>query len=448
MVGVRIFQIPIEDGNKIVYVPELLKLYLVPQAVEVASYAEVSGYTPVSFNPPRQQFRRCALILNNFCNLRCIYCYSNAGVPKHQEMRLEVAQRAIDRVVQACVYAGDETFGVALTGGGEPLQSLALVKQIVEYCRHRSAATGLISKVAVVSNANFSTKVCDYVIENFHNISISVDGRPDVHDRHRPTVGGKGSFALLEQNVDRLLASKRIGVGFRMTISDYNVEELPEHILFLHKRWPGILIGLEPLETTGRCSSTSTIAPDPMKFAKYFVRAMSVAKEHGIQITHSIATFKAIPDTISFCGVNGRIFGVDPEGNLTSCTRINSKSDPLAAHFHYGVFDSERGAFAIDDTAYNDLAKLVVDSIPGCRDCFARHNCKGDCCHLRANAYGTDFATRKSPKCYANRALTLGLLRLELGLPEMEDAHVPGDPPEQSPALNRRAFQSPRCTRD
>jgi len=419
MAKVRVFQIPIEEGKKIVYIPELLKLFLVPETVEVEDYIEAPNHTPAVFKPPKQQFRRCDLILNNFCNLRCIYCYSNAGVPAKKEMNFTVAQKAIDRVIAVCLELDESKFGITLTGGGEPLLSFKLVQQIVRYCRARSEETGLICKLAVVSNGNFSEKICGYLIENFSNISISIDGMPEVHDQHRPTVTGKGSFALLERNVDRLLASGKIGVGFRMTISSYNVESLDKHILFLHHRWPGVLIGMEPLENTGRCASVGTIAPDSINFAKHFIHAMHIAKKHGIQIRYSVATFKAVPNTISFCGINGRIFGIDPEGNVTACTRVNTKNDPLAPLFHYGVFNTKLGAFVIDDDAYNRLNSLVVDSISGCNDCFARHNCKGDCCHLRASGYGIDFVTRKSPKCYANRLLTLGLLRLELGLPEM-----------------------------
>lgn len=440
MAKVRAFQIPIEDGKKIVYIPELLKLFLVPETVEIGDYVEASNHTHTVFKPPKQQFRRCDLILNNFCNLRCIYCYSNAGVPMKKEMNFEIAQKAIDRVVAVCLGLGESKFGITLTGGGEPLLSFKLVQQIVRYCRTRSEEIGLACKLAVVSNGNFSEKVCRYVIENFNNISISIDGTPEVHDRHRPTVSGKSSFALLERNVDRLLASGKIGVGFRMTISNYNVEQLSEHVLFLHHRFPGVLIGMEPLESTGRCAPSGTIASDPVKFARHFVFARRLAKEHGIQIRHSLATFKAIPNTISFCGINGRIFGVDPEGNVTSCTRVNSKSDPLAPMFQYGSFDAELGDFVIDDEAYARLDSLVVDSIPGCNDCFARYNCKGDCCHLRASEHGTDFAIRKSPKCYANRLLTLGLLRLELGLPEAVNPIIPGDPPEQKPTSSE--FQS------
>jgi len=419
MAKVRVFQIPIEDGKKIVYIPELLKLFIVPKTVEVGNYIEAPDHSPAVFKPPKQQFRRCDLILNNFCNLRCIYCYSNAGVPLKKEMSFVVAQKAIDRVVAVCLGSGESKFGITLTGGGEPLLSLKLVQQIVRYCRTRSKETGLICKLAVVSNGNFSEKICGYLIENFDNISISIDGTPKVHNQHRPTATGKGSFTLLERNVDRLLASGKIGVGFRMTISSYNVEQLDKHVLFLHHRWPGVLIGMEPLENTGRCASIGTIAPDPIKFAKHFVHAMRISKEHGIQIRYSIATFKAVPNTISFCGINGRIFGVDPEGNITACTRVNTKSDPLAPLFQYGSFDTKLGDFVIYDDVYARLGALVVDSIPGCNDCFARYNCKGDCCHLRANKYGTDFVIRKSPKCYANRLLTLGLLCLALGLPEV-----------------------------
>ncbi len=422
---VRVFQIPVEGGQKIVYIPELLKIYLVSRETEIPDQLEVPAHAAPVFRKPEQRFRRCDLILNNFCNLRCVYCYSEAGTCTRREMQPEVARRAVDQVAAVCQELGETRFSVTLTGGGEPLLSLRLVRHIVEYCKKKSVEIGLSCKLAIVSNGTFSPRVCDYVIENFSNISISIDGQAEIHDRQRPTSNGKGSFQRLEKNIDRLLASGKIGVGFRMTVTALSVETMQEQVLFLHHRWPGVLIGIEPVERTGRCATSDAIAPDPMKFATHFVRTMRVAKENGIQVRHSAATIKALPCSISFCGINGRIFGVDPEGNVTGCTRVNSREDPLSSQFHYGSFDPESNSFVIDEPAYRRLEKLVVDSVPECTDCFARNSCKGDCCHLKAGVDGENFAHRRSPRCHANRAMTLGLFRLQLGLPEVPAQDAP-----------------------
>ncbi len=432
MSQVRIFQIPIEDAKKIVYIPELLKLYIVPMSTKIPLTLNIPAHIPKTPISANQNFHRADLILNNFCNLRCIYCYSDAGTPPRAEMSPIVAKKAIDKVIEACLQDGESKFGITLTGGGEPLLSFKLVEQIVNYCRKRSSQTNLQCKLAIVSNGNFSKRTARYLSKNFTNISISVDGMPDIHNQHRPTIGGKESFDLLARNVDYLIAQGKIGIGFRMTISSLNVETLPEQILYLHGRWPNILISIEPLEQTGRCGSTQIIAPDPMKFAKYLIRAIKVAKENGIHLRHTLATFKAIPNNISFCGINGRIFGVDPEGNITACTRINTKSDRLAPLFHFGTYDGESNNFQFDDQAWKRIKHLIVDTISDCLDCFARHNCKGDCCHTRASAYGESFAIRKSPKCYANQLLTLGLFRLELDLPEIDYSIIPSDSQKQS----------------
>lgn len=427
MAQVRVFQIPIEDDKKIVYIPELLKLYLVPMLAKIPPTLDTPTHVPIAPVFANQRFHRVDLILNNFCNLRCVYCYSDAGTPPRAEMSFSVAKRAIDKIVDTCLRDGESKFGATLTGGGEPLLSFKLVDRIIKYCRERASQTNLRCKLAIVSNGNFSTRTARYVSENFDNISISVDGMPNIHDQHRPTTTGKGSFDLLARNVNYLITRGKIGIGFRMTISNLNIETLPEQILYLHQRWPNILIGIEPLEQTGRCGSTQIIAPDPIKFAKYFVRTMKIAKEKEIQIRHTLATFKAIPNTISFCGINGRIFGVDHEGNVTACTRVNTKNDRLAPLFHFGAYDEKSDNFQFDNYALKQLERLTVDTIPDCLNCFARYNCKGDCCHTRANAYGENFIIRKSPKCYANQLLTLGLFRLELGLPEIDNLMVLSD---------------------
>jgi len=420
MTRVRTYQIPIEERRKIVYIPELLKVYLVNDEIDIPEYLIDEDYIPSEPSRPILRFPRCDLILNNFCNLRCIYCYSSAGEHQRKEMPLAAAEKAIDRVASDCQITGLKRFGVTLTGGGEPLLSHKLVESIVEYCRRKREETGLACKLAIVSNGNFSAQTCKFVTDNFNNVSISVDGLPDLHDRHRPTATGKGSFAPLERNVDRLLSSGKIDVGFRMTISEINVERLSEALVFLHRKWPGVVIGLEPIEKVGRCADKNTIALDPMKFVKHFIKALRIAKKYGIQIRHSLATLKPLINEISFCGVNGKIFAIDPEGNITSCTRVNSSCDPLAQYFHYGKYDPECDQLVIDINAYLYLRNLTVNSVPGCKDCFAQYSCKGDCCHLKAGVFGKNFAHKKSPKCHANRLLIIELLRMEMGLPAGE----------------------------
>lgn len=419
---VRVFEIPVEAGMKIVHIPEIRSARLVQDGISVPKFLKASVSPALPERVADGTFRRCDLIVNNFCNLRCVYCHANSGEQPRRQMSFSVASQAINRVIEDVLLAKLPRFDVTLTGGGEPLLSLNLVRRIVEFCDLRAAQSGLQRKLAIVSNGCFPNRLRTFLATNFDNVSISIDGPPEIQNKQRPFANGKPSFGIVAENIDALRALGKIGIGFRMTVSAESVLRLEESVLFLHDRWPGIIIGIEPLEFTGRCLATNAQPPDLKVFAQHYVQILARAKKNGMQIRSSLATFKARTTRLSFCGVNGRIFGVDPDGDVTACTRVCSKQDPLAKEFHFGHITQNGSKPLISKSAYERLAHYIPDSVPQCCECYALSNCKGDCCHVRATVHGPHFVGVASHRCEGIRYLTRAILRMELGLPPEQEA--------------------------
>ena len=65
------------------------------------------------------------------CNLKCVYCYANAGLDQSAHMSVETAHRIVDEYVRLnpnnCV--------TMLMHGGEPLINFKLVKDVFEYSK-------------------------------------------------------------------------------------------------------------------------------------------------------------------------------------------------------------------------------------------------------------------------------------------------------------------------
>jgi len=183
----------------------------------------------------------------------------------------------------------------------------------------------------------------------------------------------------------------------------------------LHENFPKATIGIEPLQECGRCLTTGTLSPDSLEYANKLILALQIAIQKGIKIKSSILRFKCQESQISFCGVNGQNFAINPEGYVTGCTRVTSIEDPMASTFYFGKYDPDKGEFIFNEERYNWLKTLVVDNIPECNDCFARFNCKGDCPIVKAD-FGGDFDRSRSQKCEAIKAITVGLFKLQLGI--------------------------------
>lgn len=409
----RLFTI-VDGDKKIVFVPDLRKLYLVPSGAILPEYLECDSSETKS-NPEKQdlKFRAAHLIVNNKCNLRCIYCYANAGTSRLQTMPIEIATAAISKVAQDAKAMGFPYFEISFIGG-EPTLSMPLIKKAIQFARQVAADLGIKVGIGLVSNGVFSKKVAEYIVGNFNYITFSLDGPEEIQNAQRPMTNGKGSFQKVLANV-RYIYNAGLTMGLRCTVSALSVKALPEIVHFLHDQFPKARIGIEPLQECGRCLTTSTFSPEPLEYAEKLISTLKTVAAENIKIKSSILRFKCQDEQISFCGANGQNFAVNPEGYVTACTRVTTVDDPKSSIFYFGRYDQQKNEFTFDLSRYKWLKSLVVDSIPECNDCFARFNCKGDCPIIKSD-FGSDFATSRSQKCEAIKAITLGLFKLQLGI--------------------------------
>ncbi len=131
------------------------------------------------------------------CNLNCDYCFASQG-KYHGEralMSFEVGKKAIDFLV--------ENSGVRVNlevdfFGGEPLMNFDVVKQIVSYARSIEKEKKKNFRFTLTTNGMLiNDEVIDFANKECHNVVLSLDGRKEVHDNLRKTVGGKGSYDII-----------------------------------------------------------------------------------------------------------------------------------------------------------------------------------------------------------------------------------------------------------
>jgi sulfatase maturation enzyme AslB (radical SAM superfamily) len=295
----KAYQLPTEKGV-IVYIPSLDKLFLTPLGTKIPEYIE-SNYSNQYENilvTKDYQFKTCNLIVNNFCNLSCLYCYASAGLRPPRELDLKVAKTAIKHVCQNVKDLGLPFFNLGFIGG-EPTLSLDLIKGIMSYLQDINANQEIKSRVGIVSNGVFNKFVRDYIIKKFNHITISLDGPKELHDAQRITRSGNGSFEIAFNNAKEIYASG-MTLGLRCTVSANTVNHLTEIIQFLHHHFPKSLIGLEPLQECGRCQYNDIMAPNDNEYSNQLIEVMKLALKEKIPIKSSILRFKCQDTNISF----------------------------------------------------------------------------------------------------------------------------------------------------
>ena len=99
------------------------------------------------------------------CNLKCKYCFGNEDYLSSDEISLETAIKAINYIVLN-YGANGSMYTVDLSGSGEPLLRIDLIKKLDEYC---DRLRNKIGKQILIKFATNATLVSDEIADYLHN---------------------------------------------------------------------------------------------------------------------------------------------------------------------------------------------------------------------------------------------------------------------------------------
>ena len=440
-----LFTLPDGDGNHVLYAPRQGFIGLVnPDLVNLLARVESSGDlrlndreracleelerrgllngkepgSPVPAPPGRFEPRQVTLFPTNRCNLRCRYCYAEAGDAADSDMPWPIAEAAVDLVRENVKKAGGRRVSVGFHGGGEPLLRQAFVREVVDHVRRTCQAESLEPTFSAATNGILPEPYLDWIVERFSGLSISYDGLPDVQNEHRPLPDGEGSHERVERTFRRL-DEAGFAYSIRATVSSRNVNRMVESLEHIHGQFHPQTVSFEPLHFCGRCSTGDLEPPDLEHFGRRFSECRDWARARGAKVEYSGCRLGKLSH--SFCGVTRDNFAVTPEGFITTCYEVLEAADPRSDTFFIGRIDLE-GKLSVREPARRRLHDLTVDNIAYCEDCFAKWNCSGDClAKVENNDYGGD---RGHGRCRLNRAVLARELRAVI----RQRAAAPRDP--------------------
>lgn len=341
------------------------------------------------------------LFATSRCNLHCRYCYAEAG-KKNIDMPFEIAKSAIDLVAKNAGLLGLPKFAVGFHGGGEPTLAWDLVTSAVSYAHEISSKKGIDVEIFAATNGLFNEKQRDFIVNNFNNLNISMDGPADIQNYNRPTVNGNGSYELIYQNL-KFFDKEGFNYGIRATITEKTVERLVEIVEWFKSEFNLSFLHLEPVWLCGRCQTTGEKPPNDNDFITHFLKAADKANQTGINLIYSGLRLDSLLS--KFCAASGDGFNVLPEGTVTSCYEVTESDDRKAELFHYGKYDFQQNIFIFDNDKIKRLQKFSVENIDYCSDCFCKWHCAGDCISKVFDYSGT-FEHKGSTRCELNRQLT------------------------------------------
>lgn len=344
------------------------------------------------------------------CNLRCRYCYAAAAGQRHR-MDLAVGRAAIDFVRGNAQALGESGFVVSFHGNGEPFTAFEELKALADYAQDEAEKYEMQCDFSIATNGALNEEQLDYLIARFNAVNISFDGLPTLQDRQRPFANGSGSFPLVDRTLLRLQEAG-IDFGIRSTLTVDSIRYLEEISDFVAKRYPKCdQLHIEPAWECGRCLTTGEQTPDTDEFIERFLRAEANLAPGAPALVYSGARQRLLSD--SFCAVSDGGFTVSAEGYATACYEVCSPQEPRADVFIFGQYDPALGRFVFDEEKLARLARLRVENMPFCRDCFCKWHCAGDCASKLLGTKNPE-EHQGSARCKIARALTLRQLTRKL----------------------------------
>lgn len=370
-----------------------------------------------------------ALCLNvaHTCNLDCDYCFASQG-KYHGEralMSFEVAKRSIDFLIE---NSGSHRNLDIDFFGGEPLMNWDVVKKTVEYAESIQEKYHKVFRFTFTTNGVLlNDEVGEFLNRHMHNVVLSLDGRKEVHDRLRHTIGGKGSYDLIVPKFQKFVKSRGDQEYYvRGTFAKNNIDFVKDVIhmanLGFHR------LSMEPV--IGDPSEPYMLGPDDLKELEHQYdlltqemirrsRAAHQARKEGKAVEdlpledqpfvfyHYMLNLEGGPciyKRISGCGSGTEYMAVTPWGDLYPCHQFVG-DEP----YRIGtVFDGVKKQDLV-----NDFKECNCYSRPQCKDCWAKLYCSGGCTANALHASG-DIRGTVPFSCDLFRKRMEGALRLKV----------------------------------
>lgn len=325
--------------------------------------------TPVCYPkaPNPDKTNRVTIILSQLCNMECAYCYAH-DAHSNDVIKKEQLKIVLDKVLQS----EQKRKSFSFVGGGEPTLTWDLFQWAVEYIRKEQKAEDIVNIGLTTNGTLLDSNKIVFLKENMVNVSLSFDILPEIQNIKRPLRDtSKKSFECVDANLKMML---KIGINprIRATITDDNLELMPQMVQYVIERYPQI----KKIHFEQQAFDGPTRADYYDLFVDYFFKAKDIAEKNGIMLYNSIALSLSVTRE-RYC--EGE-FCLTPSGSLVACHRISGTSEKLFERFRYGYVE--------DDIYINQEKRLRIhkmsDSKPDmCQSCFARWHCAGGCLQNR-----------------------------------------------------------------
>lgn len=345
------------------------------------SAADFSHYKPASDTV----VKALCLHMAHDCNLRCGYCFADSGAYGGERglMTEAVGKAAIDFLIQA---SGNRRHIEVDFFGGEPLLNRKICMDLNTYGKEAAKAAGKELKCTLTTNGILlDDATIKWLNDNDIDAVLSLDGRPEVHDRMRPFADGKPSYDRVVKPFQTLAESRgHRSYYLRGTYTHFNTD-FAQDVMHMADDLGFKELSMEPVVAPAEAPYALTEADKPVLLENYdslarhyLARANAGEGYRFFHFNIDLDGGPCLPKRLSGCGAGHDYMAVSPEGDLYPCHQFVGDPAYKLGDVFSGIQKPEIGqAFKEAD----------VRAKPTCMACWARFFCSGGC-HANNIRYG------------------------------------------------------------
>lgn len=345
------------------------------------------------------QFTLC-LHPSRKCNLNCKYCFRESEYLGEQQLTFEVAKDAIDFLVDKYAPCASK-YVVDLSGSGEPLLQIDLIKQIVEYCKKKRNEICKNIEVMFCTNLTLLTPEIVEYLDNEPAIILgtSIDGDQITNDNNRVYINGKGTYADIVKGL-KMFKNKKLGLAVTITPLNQDVDLIYDHLYHLSnvdcismsfiRCYDGSKYDFDNFDVNYLIKRYELFCEriflelenDNLDYLKKLLIGTDVFGSYIIQ-----AIFKSFKKLYKCDAGKNRIV-VGDKGNIFGCSVMMGNNDFLIGNVHSGIDAELQNKFYISPilTQYK------------CIDCLVAPRCGGEC-YVSSYSKYNDMVTPVSKMC-------------------------------------------------
>ena len=353
-----------------------IKTYDIEEIKEQSSY----GQFTLCLHPSRK------------CNLNCKYCFRESEYLGEQQLTFEVAKDAIDFLVDKYAPCASK-YVVDLSGSGEPLLQIDLIKQIVEYCKKKRNKICKNIEVMFCTNLTLLTPEIVEYLDNEPAIILgtSIDGDQITNDNNRVYANGKGTYADIVKGL-KMFKNKKLGLAVTITPLNQDVDLIYDCLYHL----PNVdCVSMKFI----RCYDGSKYDFDNFDISCLISRYDRLCCNVLIELEKG--NFEYLKKLLK----GGDYFGGFIYGNLFKGTykiyrcdagksriTVNNAGDIFACSVMYGNNDYRIGSIysGINKESQSKFECVTIESVMQCKNCEIKSVCGGEC-YVNAYLKNSDF---------------------------------------------------------